>query len=274
MQKTLLYQGDALSYRVEGNGKAVVLIHGFGEDSSIFDQQVDFLKDHYLLIVPDVPGSGKSALLQPPTQQSASITIDDYAHCIHAILIQENITSCIMLGHSMGGYITLAFAELYPKALVAFGLINSTAFADTQEKKDNRKRGIELIGKYGAYAFLKNTIPNLFGKQFKENYPEKIDSLIEAGKQFSAAACQQYYTAMMNRPDRTNLLRNNPLPILFVIGTEDVAVPLNDILQQTHLTACAYIHIFENTGHMSMWEATAALNIQLLNFSQLINKSN
>ena len=273
MQKTFIYKNVSISYRTEGKGNPVVLLHGFGEDSQIFDQQIAFLKDHCLLIVPDLPGTGKSALLvsgkQIPVtgnQNPATVSIEDYADCIKALLEEEKVNKCILLGHSMGGYITLAFAEKYPGSLTRFGLIHSSAFADSEEKKRNRQRGIELMERYGAYSFLKNTIPNLFSQQFKEAFPAKLESLIEASKQFSTEACQQYYRAMMNRPDRTNVLKGNPLPVLFVIGTEDVAAPLNDLNGQIHLPLCSYIHIIENVGHMSMWEAPELLNSYLLEF--------
>ena len=74
-----------------------------------------------------------------------------------------------MLGHSMGGYITLAYVEKYSEKLKAFGFVHSTAFADSEEKKQNRKRGIEMMGEYGSYAFIKNTTPNLFTPAFKKN---------------------------------------------------------------------------------------------------------
>ncbi len=263
MQKTIQYLGTTLCYTVIGDGKPVVLLHGFGEDSSIFNYQIDFLKEHCQLIVPDLPGSGAS----PVNNRLA--TMNDFAACVHAILQQENIDNCTMLGHSMGGYITLAFAEQYMALLNGFGFIHSTAFADSEEKKENRKRGIEMMQEYGSYAFLKNTTPNLFGKKFKEAYPEKIAGLIESGKQFSVDALQQYYRAMMDRPNRTQVLQGSGLPVLFIIGTEDVAAPLNDVLKQTHLANCSYIHILDEIGHMGMWEAPQLLNQYLLDY---INK--
>ena len=268
MKKKFQYLQSTISYRVEGAGKTVVLLHGFAEDSTIFNHQINFLKNYCQLIVPDLPGSGLSEILDDG-EKAPAITIKDYALCIHSLLQHENITTCILLGHSMGGYITLAFAELYPQMLNAFGLIHSSAFADTDEKKQNRQRGIEMIEQYGVASFLKNTIPNLFAKQFKEAYPQQVESLIESCNNFSKAALQQYYRAMMNRPDTTHVLRNNPLPVLFVMGTEDMAVPLNDVVQQTHLPLCSYIHVLENVGHMSMWEATAQLNQYLLDFIQM-----
>jgi len=272
MLKNFSYQNKKIFYRAEGSGTALVLIHGFGEDGNIWNEQIAFLKNHCLLIVPDLPGSGLSEILDDSLKMtdegsntvishtSSVISITDYADCIKVLLEQENISCCIMLGHSMGGYITLAFAEKYPQLLSGFGLINSTAFPDSQEKKINRLKGIELMERYGAHAFIKNTIPNLFSKQYKEANADKIASLTAASKQFSTKACVQYYRAMMNRPDKTCILQNNALPVLFVIGKEDVAVSLNDSLQQMNLPQCSYIHILENVGHMSMWEATEEVN--------------
>jgi pimeloyl-ACP methyl ester carboxylesterase len=170
----------------------------------------------------------------------------------------------------MGGYITLAFAEKYPQLLKGFGLVHSTAFADTEEKKHNRQRGIDIMDQYGSYSFLKNTIPNLFSSNFKKEHPEKINSLIEDGNKFSKEALQDYYRAMINRPDRTPILKNSKVPVLFTIGTEDVAAPLQEVLKQVHLPEIAYIHIFENTGHMGMWEETEKMNTAILEFIKSI----
>lgn len=245
----------------------MVLLHGFGEDSRIWDKQVAFLQDHCQLIVPDIPGSGNSALLQlaklPSSAQRAYVSIDDYADTVYAILEAENIDRCLMLGHSMGGYITLAFAERYPERLAGFGLVHSTAFADSEEKKQMRAKAIETIGRYGAEPFLKNTIPNLFGRSFKEKHPERINQLIHAAGGFTTEALQQYYQAMIQRPDRCQVLKSNRLPVLFVMGTEDMAAPMDDVLKQVSLPGISYIHVLPGCGHMGMWEAPDTLN-QLL----------
>jgi pimeloyl-ACP methyl ester carboxylesterase len=278
MQKSFQYHSAAISYSRYGKGKPVVLLHGFGEDSSIWNEQVNFLKEHCLLIVPDLPGSGKSSLLSPipstgdgvrrleSSNSPDLISIDDYADCIHALLREENISSCTMLGHSMGGYITLAFAEKYPSQLHAFGLIHSTAFADSEEKKNTREKSIALIEEYGAMSFLKNTIPNLFGAKFKSEHPEKITALIGAGIAFSKETLQQYTRAMMLRRNHTHVLLSNPLPVIFVIGTEDVAAPPDDVIKQASLPNISYIHVLQGIGHMGMWEAPDKLNQLLLAF--------
>lgn len=272
MQKNLVYHQKNIAYRIIGNGQPVVLVHGFGEDSKIWDKQIDFLATTCQLIVPDLPGSGKSELVTEKDLSRTSnepISIIDYADMINALLVSENINICIMLGHSMGGYITLAFAEKYAGKLMKFGLVHSSALADTDEKKATRLKGIELMDTYGAAPFLKNTIPNLFSSNFKKEHLAMVSSLIDASQLFSTEACKQYYRAMMNRPDRTSVLKGNPKPILFVIGTEDVAAPLADVFPQTTLPTHSYHHILEGVGHMGMWEATVQLNQILIDFIQL-----
>lgn len=151
---------------------------------------------------------------------------------------------------------------------MGYGLIHSTAFADPDEKKQNREKAIELIQSYGPFPFLKNTIPNLFGERFKRISPEKINKLIEAAKTFSAETLQQYYRAMMLRPDRTHVLQSNRVPVIFVIGTEDNAAPMADLLKQVSLPRISYIYVLPETGHMGMWEATEQVNRSVLAFIQ------
>src|SRR4051812_31229334 len=104
-------------YNDFGSGFPVVLLHGFAEDHTVWNDQVEFLAHHYRLIVPDLPGSGKSGRLT-----KVEVSMDDYARTVESLLEVEKISSCILLGHSMGGYITLAFAELFPGKLAGFGL--------------------------------------------------------------------------------------------------------------------------------------------------------
>lgn len=261
MQKTFYYKGAEVNYNITGAGTTtVMLVHGFAEDADVWQNQVDVLQQHCRLILPNLPGSGLSEYNETLN------SIDDYAGCLLALLQQEGIGQCIMLGHSMGGYITLAFAEKYADRLIAFGFICSTAFADSEEKKQNRRKGIEIIEQYGGYAFIKNTTPNLFSAEYKRQYTDKIEDLIQKGANFKKEALQQYYRAMMQRPNRSIVLRNSRLPVLFVAGTEDVAAPLADVLQQVYLPATAYIHILQNVGHMAMWEATETVNKHVLQF--------
>lgn len=254
MQDFFEFDKIRIAYSQKGSGNAVVLLHGFGEDSNVWLDVADVLQTNFKVILIDLPGSGKSVVTSDVLQDERLSTIDYYADVVHTLLLHLHVDLCIMLGHSMGGYITLSFVEKYPQLLTGYGLVHSTAYADSDEKKANRQRGIAMMDDYGGYAFLKTTIPNLFSNTFKQVGSDTINALIEAGKSFEVAALQNYYRAMMNRLDKTTVLKGSNLPVLFIIGTDDVAVPIKDSLEQTHMPSCTYIHLLENAGHMSMIE--------------------
>jgi len=257
--KTLTYQSSQIFYRTIGNGKPVVLIHGFAEDGEVWRNQIEFLKDHFYLIIPDLPGSGRSELIE-------DMSIEGMAEVINAILLNEKIEACSMAGHSMGGYITLAFAEKYSTILTSVGLVHSSAFADNEEKKGNRTKSIEFVKKNGAYEFLKAVIFDLFTETWSTNNQQTVDLQIEKSKSFADEAIIAYYRAMINRPDRTQVLKDLNKPILFVIGQHDKAVPFEQSMQQCYLPDISYIHILRNSAHMGMFEEAETVNNILEDF--------
>lgn len=259
MQKTISIDQAIIHYTVTGNGKPVVLIHGFGENSDVWKNQVAFLKDSYQLIIPELPGSGQSSLVD-------DMSMEGMAAVIKQILDKEHTSNCTMIGHSMGGYITLAFAEKDPELLNGFGLFHSTAYADSEEKKATRKKGIAFIKEHGAFEFLKTTTPNLFSALTKEERPELIDQQIAGLSNFLPPSLVSYYQAMMQRPDRTNILKTSAVPVLFIMGEDDNAVPIKDVLEQCHLPGKSYIHVLNSSGHMGMLEETDKSNKALAHF--------
>jgi len=252
-EKTISNGGNPLFYRVIGKGKTVVLIHGFAEDGSIWDKQVEVLKKNHRLIIPDLPGSGRS-----PIQKDMSM--EGLAASIHEIILSESAIDDhkpIMIGHSMGGYITLAFAEKYRGSLTAIGLVHSSAFADNEEKKAARRKSIEFIREHGSALFIQQSTPNLFSEKTRSEHPEIVTELIEKYTNFSPESLVQYYDAMMARPDRTQIVKEFQGPVLYIIGQHDNAVPLQQSLQQCHMPILAYIHILRGSGHMGMLEEPA-----------------
>ena len=257
-EKYISYDDRRIFYRITGSGKPVVLLHGFGEDGNIWNAQVDYLNKHYRLIVPDLPGSGRSDFINDPATR-----LETYAIIVKQILRSENIQKPVMIGHSMGGYITLAFAEMYPEELLALGLFHSSAYKDDEAKIDVRKKAISFIKANGSEAFLKTSIPNLF---FDQENKEPVDSLISNGKNFIPEAMVQYYEAMIARPDRTMILRNFKSPVLFIMGAYDKAVPFTHGLEQSHMPGIADIHVLRNSAHMGMLEETTKSNSIIASF--------
>lgn len=250
------YNNTQINYTDAGSGNIVILLHGFGEDATIWQHQIYHLQSHYRVIVPNLPGTANSQLLQ-----KENCTIEDYAHCIHQLInkVAHN-QKVVLLGHSMGGYIALEVAKNYSLQLAGFGLIHSTAYADTAEKKQTRLRSIEVMKEYGVESFLKNTIPNLYSSWFKSQHGQQVEAQMAQNKNAALATLQQYYYAMISRRNNAAVLQETKLPVLFVLGTDDAAAPMQDVLQQCHLPKTSHMHIMPNTAHMGMVEQPQTVN--------------
>lgn len=270
IQKQIRLQDKALFYSVTGAGQPLVLVHGFAEDSDVWREQVELLAKNHLLIIPDLPGSGLSGL-QP------DMHIESLADHVKYILDQElpnqnRENSIIMIGHSMGGYITLAFAEKYPGMLQAFGLFHSTAFADSEEKKSSRRKSIEFMQTHGSYEFIKQSVPNLFTEDYRIKNADTVAAMIERYGSFDRRALIAYYDAMIARPDRTAVLQSFNKPILFLIGKNDKAISFEDSMRQCHIPVLATVEILEASAHMGMWEEKEKSNRALLSFLEQVQQ--
>ena len=166
----------------------------------------------------------------------------------------------------MGGYITLAFAHLYPDMLEKFGLFHSSAFADNEEKVIARENAIGFIKLNGAAAFLKTMIPSLFSDVYKLNSYPVIEKLVESSVNFSPEALIQYYQAMIKRPDRTDVFQSFTRPILFIIGEKDRAIPLDQSLKQCYQPFISDIHLLPEAAHMGMMEDAVNCNNFIISF--------
>jgi pimeloyl-ACP methyl ester carboxylesterase len=249
MDKELVIEGKKIFYRIYGNGKQLMLIHGFPETGNVWKNQVENLKDKFQLIIPDMPGSGNSEMVE-------DMSMEGMAKVLKAVIDNESVgpRSLTMVGHSMGGYIALAFAENYPQYLAGLGLFHSTAYADNEEKKATRRKGIEFMQQHGVAEFLKTSVPNMFSASTKADNQALVDNLLKEANNFSVEPLVSYYEAMMKRPDRTLVLQNTPVPVLFVMGENDTIIPLSDGLKLCSLPEKSYIHILRKSGHMGMWE--------------------
>lgn len=254
MLKKILFKGSNLVYEIKGRGAPVMLLHGFTEDRRIWDPLLAGLEDKYQWIIPDLPGSGDSEF-------NASLeSLKEFSEIIGTILDLENIAGLVLIGHSMGGYISLAFAEKHPEKIRALGLFHSSSYPDTPEKKENRDKNIRFIRHHHPALFIEQSIPGLFSESFKSDHPEEISNLVSRYANFSRESLVQYLEAMKNRPATTGVLKSINKPVMFIMGEKDKAVPLKDSLEQCHLPAISYIHILTHAAHMGMIEDTSLCN--------------
>jgi len=249
--KQVIFKNQPVFYRVRGAGLPVMLLHGFAEDHAIWKYQSDRLEKDYRVIAPDLPGSGRSPLPADP------VSIDGYAEVVRAVAAAAigPQTPFALIGHSMGGYIALAFAEQYPELLTGLGMFHSTATPDDEAKKAAREKGIEFIRNNSAALFLRSSTPNLFCQKSRERKPYLVEKLIDTYREFSAGALIGYYQAMMKRPDRTAVLWAFRGPVAFIIGKGDPIIPLQTQLWQSSLPGISLVTVLGDAGHMGMWEA-------------------
>jgi pimeloyl-ACP methyl ester carboxylesterase len=257
---------NPLFYRDIGAGAPTLLLHGFAEDGTVWDNQVDTLSTACRLIVPDLPGSGRSSAL------TTAISIEGLATIIKDLLDQLKIDECNLIGHSMGGYIALAFAALYPERLNALGLFHSTACPDSDEKKVTRRKAIDFIRANGAAPFIRQSAPNLFSAHTREHRPEMIETMIAKYSGFAPGFLIAYYEAMIARPDRTDVLREFTRPVLFIIGQDDNVIPVQQSLGQSWLPSISHLHILKNTGHLAMLENPEKSNQLLREFINFVSR--
>jgi len=254
MLKRLPFKGEFLEYEVRGSGLPVMLVHGFTEDRRIWDPLLTGMEDKYRWILPDLPGSGQS-VFNPALPQ-----LRDFAEALKCIVENENIPDLVLIGHSMGGYISLAFAEKYPSTLRALGLFHSSSYADSAEKKESRDKNTRFIQKNGGVAYVEQSLPGLYSEAFAAEHPEEITKQIERYANFNPDSLVMYLAAMKQRPATTEVLKSLTKPILFIMGEEDKAVPVGDMLEQSHLPQISYIHILTRAAHMGMIENTSLCN--------------
>lgn len=260
MEKTLSHKKGRISYSIVGSGKPVMLIHGFAEDGRVWQQQLNQFGTDYQLIIPDLAGSGKSDFIPE------IFSMDDHAEVLMQILNEEKISSATVIGHSMGGYIALAFAEKYPEMLTALGLFHSSSAADTEEKKESRRKSIQFIKQNGSAKFIQQTTPNLFSDATKEQTPGLVEEIITRYSNFNPNSLVHYYEAMIQRPDRSEILRKISKPVLIIAGEHDQAIPVKLSREQSYLPELCYFHSLKNSGHMGMIEEPGNSNLFLGKF--------
>lgn len=263
------YGEDELAYFDEGDNESVnnkptlLLIHGFGEDHCIWKNQIEFLSQYYRVIAPNLPGLHCKPLA---IHHSHKPSISNYVEVLHDLMHSLHIEKYYIAGHSMGGYIGLAFADYYVNHVIGLALVHSTTFEDSAAKKEIRLKVAEFIQEQGTRKFLEATYQNLFGNNFKKAHPDKIQDVIDSVSDISPEAMIQFVMAMRNRSAHEQMLREQRIPIGMIVGEEDIAVPIEDSLLQTQLLPANNVIILKNVGHMGMLEATDQVNNALLKF--------
>ncbi len=236
-----------LRYSDQGEGEVLILLHGYLEAIETFDAFAKDLATNRRVICIDLPGHGNS------TVKLKNIGVEEMAETLLALIIELKLDKVHLMGHSMGGYVALAFADKYAERLASFSFLHSTANADTEEKRANRNREIEFIRKGKKELICSTAIPNTFSKYNQESFADEINALIKIASNTKDEGIITALNAMMNRPDRNKILKALQVPRYSFIGKEDNFIPFEKGIEWANVNGMNPI-VFEKSGHMSFIE--------------------
>lgn len=238
-----------MHFKSNGNGPVILLIHGFCEDLTIWEDLTEVLCGSHKVIAIDLPGFGKS----PPPNSSASIK--DIALEVVGFLENQKIKKCSVIGHSLGGYVALALADISPKLLSGIGLFHSTIFPDSEEKKLIREKAISHVEKHGIESFSEGFVPNLFCSKNHSKFKREIELLKRMANNTNQNIFITYSRAMKERPDFTALWSDWRGPAFVIAGDSDVVIPLAQSKKMISMILNGDSVILHQTGHMGFIES-------------------
>lgn len=258
IEMILNFKESAIFYERQGSGSTVVLLHGFLENSQMWDFFLPALTQKHTVITIDLLGHGKSGSI------GYIHSMELMAEAVNEILVKEDISTATFIGHSMGGYITLAFAEKYPEIVNSLVLLNSTSEADSPERQENRDRAIKLV-KQNKTGFLSMAICNLFADYNREKFKKDINLLKKEASEMPVQGIIATLEGMKVRKDRSMVLLDFAKPKYIIAGDSDPIIPFNDLKLLSEKCGCTFIPL--TGGHMS----TVENRVEMLKFVHFID---
>ena len=246
MELFFQFREKNLHYKKEGTGEALVLIHGFLENLSMWDEMAVELSKTNQVIRIDLPGFGKSDCIEDIHSMAL------FAECIKQLLKELNVDKFTLIGHSMGGYAGLELLKICPEKINHFILFHSTAKADSEQKKNDRSRAIKMV-KDKQNVYLKTAIPFLFPEQFQASCSGYIQKMIAEAKNLHSSGIIAALKGMQQRKDCNELLKSLSCRKTYIAGTFDPLLNVSVLREEASNNEANFIEI-ENAGHMSHFE--------------------
>ena len=237
-----VYKNITVYHNDIGQGDTILLIHGFLENSTMWNPLIDILKYTNRIITVDLLGHGQTDCL------SYIHTMEDNADMIHALITQLNIKNFKVIGHSLGGYVALAYAEKHPEFINGLCLMNSTPFADSQLRYDTRTRAIKAAKK-NFESLISLSIYNLFYEKNRKLFNEDIEALKKEALKTPLQGYIATQEGMKLRKDRTGVLKQLKCNKLIIAGKNDPILSLKDLKTLKHIQQLT-ISVLEG-GHMT-----------------------
>ena len=248
IKKTIYYNNIPVAVKMMGEGTPVVFLHGYLESSEIWQPYVNGLSTYGRIILIDLPGHGDTGILDEIHTMSFMTEVVKYA------LDYLGVEKCIMIGHSMGGYVTLSFVKEYPEILLAFCLFHSHPLPDTDDTKKNREREIELVQEGKKELIYNTNIPKAFATDNLNNNRSEIKFAKNIACKTPDKGIINALKGMMNRTDQRETIQYSPVPFLWILGMKDNYIDYQAVTDKVILPKNGSLSLLENSGHMGFLE--------------------
>lgn len=264
--KSTEFKKGTVTYTDTGKGRVVVLLHGFLGSSEIWDSTIAALSRSYRVIAIDLPGHGGTDCF------GYVHTMELNARCVKAVMDHLRLKKYVIIGHSMGGYTALAFADLFPDNLKGLCLYHSSAYADTEEKKRDRSRSVKVV-KSNHRIYTSEVIKNLFAGKNRKYLKQEIAFAQRIAAKVSKQSVIAALEGMKDRPNRDLVLAMVQYPVLMVIGEHDKTLPPAQLLEQSDMLRNRHVLYLEHDAHMGFLESPLVSNAALKKFLRACYRS-
>jgi pimeloyl-ACP methyl ester carboxylesterase len=248
MKKYIHYKGKKIFYADEGNGTPVVLIHGYLESAEVWSNFAHRLAKKFRVISIDLPGHGHSDIYEKIHSMELMAT------SINSLLNAIGIQQVFLTGHSLGGYISLAFLEHYPERLIGYCLFHSHPFADTIEAHQKREREIRLVNAGKKFLMYPENVKKMYADINLEKFSAELERSKKIASEIRAEGIVAVLKGMMVRPSRLSIMEKGIVPCLWILGSMDNYIPCDEIQKKVKLPENAELVILKNSGHLGFIE--------------------
>ena len=241
-------KGGRIHYSDSGRGEVIILLHGYLETSEVWNGFAEKLSSEYRVISADLPGHGLSDVF------GETHTMEFMATCIRELLDYLGISEAFMAGHSLGGYVTLAFLELFPVYLKGYCLFHSQPFPDSPEALEKRKREIDIVKMGKKNLMYPENVIRMFAASNLEKFADSLQRSKDIASQIPGEGIIAVLNGMMIRPSRVFFMEAGKVPCLWILGSMDNYIPCDLIQSKVKLPPNAKIVVLTKSGHMGFIE--------------------
>lgn len=250
MKRSIQFGNIRVSYNVRGRGRPVILLHGYLETGEVWDSLAEMMEEKFRIISVDLPGHGDSEV------QGEIHTMEFLAGAVREVMKDTGEERVMMVGHSLGGYVTLAFAELFPDLLSGYVLFHSHPHADSPEAIDRRNREIAVVRAGRKNIMYPGNVSMMFAKENLKSMAGELERSKKIASRNPGEGIIAMLNGMIDRPSRQYILENGTVPLLWILGRRDLYFSPEKAMRDIGLPHNAEVVILERSGHLGFIEET------------------